>query len=113
MKNFWIDYARNEAMHRFEDLVEEGMYVFPPDPDLEYAFELMATLLVQNCWPECNSVWRDTVIGECIELAWLKMRKLDPDKIKKGKMFNYFTTVMLGHMQQLIQRNHGFAPTNP
>ena len=108
MKNYWLLKVEKEQSNKFnEELLHELSlkYVSQPNKrggfvdDLADLLYQLSDLIIDYTAPKCLArMDRDDVVQELVFAAWLKLPRFDPNQ---GKAFNFFTTIMLGHLRQL------------
>jgi hypothetical protein len=82
--------------------------------EVTYAFEILANSILDAFGPKLFAATnRDDAIQECVMVSSEKLHRYS-DAVKSNanvKAFNYFTTVMLGHLRGLYQKKKRL--TNP
>lgn len=116
MKNYWLDkkvWLNNEmltkgvveykaACNRWEAGKSNAMCIMQPAHDNLYGmFKTLTKRILEfagESFIKQSFEDEDSVVDDCISVCFEKLRRYDPTK---GKAFNFFTTIVLGHMRQL------------
>jgi hypothetical protein len=104
MKNHWLDKKKTVCgctAGQFEQAVIEWQNEKTPDNTQELSRILI--ILTENIikyFGKINWIDPEEVLQECVTFAFEKADRFDH---KKGKAFNFFTTIILGHMRQLYR----------
>ncbi len=93
--NYWLFSTRR--LEKIVEMIQEGMLVERDVWFVEF-IDHISYHISRHLKYELNK----EVIQECREICYLKVYKYDPTA---GKAFNYFTTIILGHLRQVRRRD--------
>jgi len=105
MKNYWLDKKEQKKLPTCGDL-QEATIAFQKNKTADNAkrlvemFRILADNILLYFGEKIDFGDRRQATIECMAICFTKLRRFNPDK---GKAFNYFTTIMLGHLRQLYR----------
>ena len=104
MKNYWLD-KKEKKIPTCADL-QEATIAFQKNRTADNAktlcemFRILADNILKYFGKNIDFGDRKQATVECMAICFSKLRRFNPDK---GKAFNYFTTIMLGHLRQFYR----------
>jgi len=107
MRNYWLD-KKKEQETRLPTVgdLQEATVAFIEHKTADNAKVLcellrsLADAIIDYFGPKINIGDRRQATVECMSICFQKVRRFKPGK---GKAFNFFTTIMLGHLRQLYR----------
>lgn len=110
MKNYWLD-KKNDKCFVSTGEFEQAVIAFQDKPTPETArnlsriYKILAENILSCFGSKIEWTDRKQVVVECMRICFEKVARFDRNK---GKAFNYFVTIMLGHMRQMYRSQKNY-----
>lgn len=105
--NDWLKRRNQRTYKELDGIIKEWQTTGNGDNRIyEFLSNLADTLLMVMGKKSFPHLHTPEVKKELVDYAMSKLNRLDTSK---GKAFNFFTTVMLGHLRQLYRSNKNYT----